>query len=61
MNSNVIPSIDLTGGPWYSKDGALDIEFIDALHRACKNYIKSKVTSALTRPDPARLIKANQV
>ena len=36
------PSVELTGGPWYT-DGELDSEFIKLLCRACYRIIKEKV------------------
>lgn len=44
MLYNVTPSIDVTGGPWYSGND-LDVEFIGALQSLAKQYIRKKVCS----------------
>jgi hypothetical protein len=36
------PSVELTGGPWYSEN-ELDTEFIRLLSRACLQFIRDKV------------------
>ena len=43
MQADLVPSIDVTGGPWYGKDGQLDKEFIDLLVRVAKGFIRNKV------------------
>lgn len=43
MQADLVPSIDVTGGPWYSKDGQLDKAFIDSLIAVAKRFIRSKV------------------
>lgn len=44
MQADLVPSIDVTGGPWYSKDGQLDKVFIDFIIGTAKKFIRSKVT-----------------
>ncbi|GHJ84352.1 hypothetical protein NliqN6_0754 [Naganishia liquefaciens] len=39
MLANLTPSVELTGGPWYS-DGGLDQAFIDGLLKVCLNHVK---------------------
>jgi RNA polymerase Rpc34 subunit len=39
------PSLDLTGGSWYT-DQEFDLEFIDALARQCYKFIYQKVSHA---------------
>jgi DNA-directed RNA polymerase III subunit RPC6 len=46
MLANVTPSVELTGGPWYS-DGGLDQAFIDGLLGVCLNYVKKLVSTRL--------------
>ncbi|KAJ9112369.1 hypothetical protein QFC19_000789 [Naganishia cerealis] len=41
MLSNLTPSVELTGGPWYS-DGGLDQAFIDTLLTICLTYVKKQ-------------------
>ncbi|KAJ9120648.1 hypothetical protein QFC22_002578 [Naganishia vaughanmartiniae] len=41
MLSNLTPSVELTGGPWYS-DGGLDQSFIDGLLGACLMHVKKQ-------------------
>jgi hypothetical protein len=43
MQADLVPSIDVTGGPWYGKDGQLDKAFIDIIIRAAKAFIRTKV------------------
>lgn len=45
MLANVTPSVELTGGPWYS-DGGLDQAFIDGLLGVCLNYVKKLVSAS---------------
>lgn len=45
MLANVTPSVELTGGPWYS-DGGLDQAFIDGLLSVCLNYVKKLVSAS---------------
>lgn len=42
MLFEIEPSVDVTGGPWFS-DNELDSEFIDGLCKAAFKYIGSKV------------------
>lgn len=43
MLSNLTPSVELTGGPWYS-DGGLDQSFIDGLLGACLMHVKKQAS-----------------
>lgn len=45
MLANLVPSVELTGGPWFT-DNELDTEFVDALKRLCKKIIEQKVCAA---------------
>lgn len=36
------PSVDVTGGPWYT-DNELDTEFIKLLSSACLRFIRDRV------------------
>lgn len=42
MVSHIEPSVDLTGGPWYT-DFELDPEFIGFVRSACLNFVSKKV------------------
>jgi len=42
MLSGLEPSVELTGGPWYT-DNELDTEFIKNLSAAILHYIKDRV------------------
>ena len=44
MMSHLEPSVEITGGPWYSEN-ELDTEFIKMLASACLRFIKDKVQS----------------
>lgn len=43
--TNLEPSVELTGGPWYT-DGELDDEFIKLLSSACLRFIQTRVGSS---------------
>jgi hypothetical protein len=47
MLAHLEPSVELTGGPWYT-DNELDTEFIKLLSTACLHYIRDRV-----RPSPS--------
>lgn len=42
MMSHLEPSVEITGGPWYSEN-ELDTEFIKMLATACLRFIQDKV------------------
>lgn len=42
MMAHLEPSVELTGGPWYT-DGELDTEFIKLLCSACLRFIRDRV------------------
>ncbi len=42
MMFNLEPSVEVTGGPWYT-DNELDTEFIKMLKTACLQYIRDRV------------------
>ena len=42
MLYDVVPSTEVTGGPWFS-DNELDSEFIEALSKAIYKFVASKV------------------
>ena len=42
MLANLEPSVELTGGPWYT-DNELDLEFIKALTQSCLSFIRGRV------------------
>lgn len=42
MMFHLDPSVEMTGGPWYT-DNELDTEFIKLLCRACLQFIKDRV------------------
>ena len=42
MMAHLEPSVELTGGPWYT-DNELDTEFIKLLCSACLRYIRERV------------------
>ena len=46
MLANLTPSVELTGGPWYS-DGGLDQAFIDGLLKVCLNHVKKLASSVI--------------
>jgi len=41
MMANLEPSVEITGGPWYT-DNELDVEFIRMLSSACLQYIRDR-------------------
>lgn len=41
MLSELEPSVDITGGSWFT-DNELDVEFVNALSRACLQYINER-------------------
>lgn len=43
MMANLEPSVEITGGPWYT-DNELDVEFIRMLSSACLQYIRDRVS-----------------
>lgn len=43
MVSHIEPSVDLTGGPWYT-DFELDPTFIGFVRSACLNFVRKKVS-----------------
>lgn len=49
MLSHLDPSIEMTGGPWYT-DNELDTEFIKLLSSACLHYVKDRVCLLSTSP-----------
>lgn len=42
MLANLVPSVELTGGPWFT-DNELDVEFVGALKRICHKIIQKEV------------------
>jgi DNA-directed RNA polymerase III subunit RPC6 len=48
MMAHLEPSVELTGGPWYT-DNELDTEFIKLLCSACLRYIRERVCGSLFR------------
>lgn len=42
MLAHLEPSIDITGGPWFSEN-ELDVEFIEEMCKICHRYIASRV------------------
>jgi RNA polymerase III subunit RPC34 len=46
MMAHLEPSVELTGGPWYT-DNELDTEFIKLLCSACLRYIRERVCDHL--------------
>jgi DNA-directed RNA polymerase III subunit RPC6 len=42
MMAHLEPSVELTGGPWYT-DNELDTEFIKLLCSACLRYVRERV------------------
>lgn len=46
MMSHLDPSVELTGGPWYSEN-ELDTEFINALTGAILRFIQDKVNDLM--------------
>ncbi|KAJ9105403.1 hypothetical protein QFC21_001773 [Naganishia friedmannii] len=48
MLANMTPSVELTGGPWYS-DGGLDQQFIDGLLGICLIHV-TRQASSLVKP-----------
>ncbi|KZV75623.1 hypothetical protein PENSPDRAFT_748285 [Peniophora sp. CONT] len=49
MLANLEPSVELTGGPWYT-DNELDLEFIQALTQSCLSFIRGR-SFPKPRPD----------
>ncbi|PCH34442.1 hypothetical protein WOLCODRAFT_61207, partial [Wolfiporia cocos MD-104 SS10] len=49
MMTHLEPSVELTGGPWYT-DGELDIEFVRLLRIACLRFIQEHNEPTATRP-----------
>ena len=47
MLAHLEPSVELTGGPWYT-DNELDTEFIKLLSTACLHYIRDRVRRLFT-------------
>ena len=45
MMAHLEPSVELTGGPWYT-DNELDTEFIKLLCTACLRFIQDRVSSS---------------
>ena len=43
MLAHLEPSVELTGGPWYT-DNELDTEFIKLLSTACLHYVRDRVS-----------------
>ena len=48
MLAHLEPSVELTGGPWYT-DNELDTEFIKLLSTACLHYIHDRVRTSFSR------------
>ncbi len=46
MMAHLEPSVELTGGPWYT-DNELDTEFIKLLCSACLRFVRERVCSYL--------------
>lgn len=46
MLAHLEPSVELTGGPWYT-DNELDTEFIKLLSTACLHYIRDRVRTLI--------------
>ena len=44
MMAHLEPSVELTGGPWYT-DNELDTEFIKLLCSACLRFVRERVCS----------------
>lgn len=42
MLAHLDPSVELTGGPWYTEN-ELDTEFIRLLSTACRSFIRDRV------------------
>jgi len=42
MLEGIAPSIELTGGPWYS-DSDLDTEFVETASKLCHRYVMELV------------------
>ena len=42
MMANIQPSVELTGGPWFT-DNELDTEFVDALKKCAMKYLQVQV------------------
>lgn len=47
MLAHLEPSVELTGGPWYT-DNELDTEFIKLLSTACLHYIRDRVRAPIS-------------
>ena len=45
MLANLTPSVELTGGPWFT-DNELDTEFVDLLKKCAYKYLQDKVRLA---------------
>ncbi len=50
MLYGLTPSIELSGGPWYT-DNELDTGFINELSMACLNFIRSKSFPRMASPE----------
>lgn len=42
MLAGVTPSVDITGGPWFT-DNELDVEFVEVLKKVIKKFLMDKV------------------
>ncbi len=42
MMSDITPSVELTGGPWY-EGNEMDTAFIDGVLGACEAYVQKQV------------------
>lgn len=49
MLANLTPSVELSGGPWYT-DNELDTAFIAGLSNVCLKFIQDKVSSSTKPP-----------
>jgi hypothetical protein len=45
MLSGTTPSVDMTGGPWFT-DNELDVEFVNSLKTVLEAYLKKHVGSS---------------
>ena len=54
MLAHLEPSVELTGGPWYT-DNELDTEFIKNISAAILLYIKDRVRTSLSFITPEHL------
>jgi DNA-directed RNA polymerase III subunit RPC6 len=44
MLANLTPSVELTGGPWFT-DNELDTEFVDLLKKCAYRYLEMNVST----------------